>query len=170
MSLDPERVLIHAPYGRDATVIADVLRHASITGEVCLTIDDLCHELRAESGAVMIADEALPPKRVEQMSLVLRDQEEWSDLPVLVLTGSGEATASTRFRATLLAPLGNVSLLERPLRKETAVSSVETALRVRRHQYRVRELIRAERAAIEALRASQEDLRLANLALTDINR
>ncbi|MCU1293410.1 MAG: sensory box histidine kinase/response regulator, partial [Bryobacterales bacterium] len=156
---NPERVLIHAPYGRDGALIGQVLRTAGISAEVCSTLEEVTAELNSGVGAVILADEGLRPGNIEQFSRLLRDQESWSDLPVIVLTGAGEANKLTRHRLRLLTPLANVTLLERPLRTETAISAVQTALRARRHQYRVRDLMETQRKVMEALRESEDHLR-----------
>src|SRR3954447_15727074 len=141
---NPERVLIHAPYGRDGELLARVLGQGGIAAQVCSSVEEVTSQLTASVGAVLLSDEALGAGNIAQLSHALRKQESWSDLPVLVLTGAGEASAFTRYRLQLLTPLGNVTLLERPLRTETAISAVQTALRARRHQYRIRDLLAAE--------------------------
>uniref|UniRef100_UPI00374DD99E response regulator n=1 Tax=Undibacterium sp. TaxID=1914977 RepID=UPI00374DD99E len=60
----------------------------------------------------------------------------WSDLPVIVLTKHGPDSPSVR-RA--VADLGNVTLLERPVRTLTLITSVHAILRARSKQYLVRE-------------------------------
>lgn len=155
---NPECVLIHAPYGRDGAVIEKVLRGAGFTSQVCESIEAICSETYSGTGAVLIADEALRTSNVEQLSQFLKSQERWSDLPVIVLTRGGEATQSTRYRLRLLAPLGNVTLLERPLRTETVISAVETALRSRRRQYGMRDLLRSLRSANVELTATNKEL------------
>src|SRR3970282_1908952 len=59
----------------------------------------------------------------------------WSALPVLVLTRSG---ADSQQVGDAIARLGNVTLLERPLRLAALVSTVRTALRARERQYQIR--------------------------------
>jgi signal transduction histidine kinase len=153
-----ERVLIHAPYGRDGVMFSDVLNKAGITSLVCAGIDILCDELSGGAGVVIVADEALQPVNVGELSSVLSSQEPWSDLPVIVLTGTGEATDLSRYRSRLRRPLGNVNLLERPLRTETAISAVEAALRARRRQYEVRDLLKSVEEANAKLKAANREL------------
>jgi signal transduction histidine kinase len=77
---------------------------------------------------------------------LLQAQAPWSDLPVIVLTRPGANSAET---AEAVRMLGNVTLLERPVRVATLVSAVRSALRARERQYQLREHL-AERAAAEA--------------------
>src|ERR1700755_2226379 len=59
-------------------------------------------------------------------------------MPFVVLTFKGGATRQSHRRASELQSLGNVTLVERPVRPDTAVSSVRSALRARMRQYEIR--------------------------------
>lgn len=162
-SAAPERVLIHAPYGRDGALIAAVLSRSGITAEVCLSVDAVCEEMKEGAGAVILADEALRPANVQNLSAALKAQPSWSDLPLLIMTGGGEANDISRWRLQLSAPLGNVSLIERPLRMATLVSAVRFVLRARQRQYEIRDQLEELERANQAVRESEAQLRtLAN--------
>ena len=100
-----------------------------------------------------MAEEALTLSNNEKLRAVLVRQPPWSDLPVLVLTRSGadsaEARAATR-------SLGNVTLLERPMRGATLVSTVRTAIRARQRQYQIRGYIEDRVRAENALRLADQ--------------
>lgn len=165
----PERVLINAPYGRDGALFSNVLEKAGITSMVCASIHILCEEMGAGAGAVVVADEGLRHDSITELSSALNSQEQWSDLPVIVLTGTGEVTDLSRYRSLLRKPLGNVSLLERPLRTETAISAVEAALRARRRQYEVRDLLKSIEEANTGLKAANQELEeFAHIASHDL--
>src|SRR5271165_2656402 len=87
-----ERVLIHTPFGRDGSMISEVLSRARIDGIVCARMDDFLTELSAGAGAVILGDEALDREAVQRLAQILAGQPHWSDLPVLVMTSGGEAT------------------------------------------------------------------------------
>ena len=103
------------PFGRDGSMISEALGRAGMDGVVCADMDELLTELAAGAGAVIIGDEALDRSAVRRFSQLLAAQPHWSDLPVLVMTSGGEATDASQFRLKLTAPLGNVTLLERPV-------------------------------------------------------
>jgi signal transduction histidine kinase len=169
MNGSPEHVLINAPYGRDGAVFSDVLGRAGIGSVVCASIHILCEGVREGAGAVVVADEALRPANIEELSSALGSQEQWSDLPVIVLTGTGEANDLSRYRSLLRKPLGNVSLLERPLRTETAISAVQAALRARRRQYEVRDLLKSIEQGNAELKAANRELEeFAHIASHDL--
>ncbi|HUQ93437.1 MAG TPA: ATP-binding protein [Bryobacteraceae bacterium] len=151
-TVDQLRVLIHAPVGKDAQMIAAVLKRAHIHGEPCLNLEGIADELERGAGALILADDYLTRFSIESIAAWLRRQPTWSDLPILIMTSGGEADRSSIYRLRLVDPLGNVTLIERPLRKVTLVSSVRTAIRARKRQYEIRD-------HLEQLNRSEERLR-----------
>ena len=81
-----------------------------------------------------------------------------SAIPLIVTTSGGDATEASRRHLEILEPLGNVSLLERPLRAVTLVSAVQTALRARRRQYQLRENFAERERLVRELERSNEEL------------
>lgn len=149
------RVLVVAPLGRDARLICSLLQRVQILSEVC-TPDGLPDEITKGAGTAIIAEESLNTGFVERMASLLRQQPSWSDLPLLLLTAAGRVTSATLHRTMLRQPLGNVLLLERPVRPETLLSTVQNALRARFRQYQVRDYVRQQAQAEEALRRSEK--------------
>jgi len=72
------------------------------------------------------------------------------------LTVGGRVTAESERLRELRRPIGNVLLLERPIRPETLVSTLEMALRGRQRQYQMRDQIQQNTRAQEALRRSEK--------------
>ncbi len=151
-----QRVIVVAPTGRDASLLADLLRKAGYGSEVCRSIGEACSAIRLGAGAGIIAEESLDPERVSELSDTLRDQPPWSDFPLILLTVSGEVTFRSQRRRAMREPLGNVILLERPVRPETLISAVENALRSRKRQYEMRDQLQQFSQAQEALRKSEK--------------
>jgi len=151
-----QRVIVVAPTGRDASLLADLLRKAGYRSEVCPSIGEACSAIRLGAGVGIIAEESLDPERVAELSATLSDQPPWSDFPLILLTVSGEVTFRSQRRRAMREPLGNVFLLERPVRPETLISTVENALRSRKRQYEMRDQLQQFRQAQEALRKSEK--------------
>ncbi|MBC7574890.1 MAG: response regulator [Herminiimonas sp.] len=128
-------ILIHAPIGREAELTQIVLGAAGIAAKVCRTIEELIRELDLGVGAVLTVEEALG-SALQPLADFVAGQPAWSDVPILVLTQRG-ADAPSLSRALDL--LGNVTLLERPVRTLALVSALRTALRARQKQFQVRE-------------------------------
>ncbi|HTC35274.1 MAG TPA: ATP-binding protein [Bryobacteraceae bacterium] len=140
------RVLILAPVGRDAALAAAVLSHEQLTAEICPSVSELISELRTGAGTAVIADEALNGN-IDALQNWVGTQPAWSDFPFIVLTGSKAAPSKMEERFTIMQPLGNVTLLERPLRSITLLSVVRAALRARSRQYEVEHYIHEVRQA-----------------------
>jgi PAS domain S-box-containing protein len=138
-SLDRDSLIVlYAPIGRDAQLLHHLFEGAKLQSKICLSIPELCREVEHGVAAVFVTEEALDPSAIESLSAVLQGQGAWSDLPLIVLTVGGEPTQAIRERLTRLEPLGDLTLLERPLRSDTIVSAARTALRARAKQYEVR--------------------------------
>ena len=116
---------------------------------VCPDLAGLCRELEAGAGAAVLTEEALGRAEFGQLVEALGRQPAWSDFPVLVLTRAG---ADSEVVLRTLETLGNVTLLERPVRVPALVSAVRTALRARRRQYQIRDHLAEQQRTAEALR------------------
>jgi signal transduction histidine kinase len=75
---------------------------------------------------------------------------------VILLTVSGRVTIESERMRELRRPLGNLFLLERPIRPETLLSTLEIALRGRQRQYQIRDQIEQYARAQEALLRSEK--------------
>lgn len=133
-SLD-QRLLVLAPTSKDASLTQSVLQRAQIPCNCCSSLDDLIRELDVGAGAVLIAEESLDLEGGNNLRKWLDRQPPWSDLPVLFLARSGADSAAI---GQAMEQLGNITVLERPMRQAALVSSVRTALRGRRRQYETR--------------------------------
>src|SRR5581483_3225212 len=152
------RVLIFAPFGKDAALVEKVLQHSGITSEVATTAADLARSISSGAGAALVTEEALQSSAIEEVRRSLADQPSWSDFPIVVLTGGGVTTSWSETLVRSRAPLGNVTLLERPLRPATLLSAVQTALRARNRQYEIRDQLHERKLAEEALRQAHDQL------------
>jgi len=157
-----ERILVSAPSGDDAALIAEVLGREG--GEVVRLGDyssphsALAREWERGAGALVIATEALnDPDCCRSLRELLDAQEPWSEIPV-VLLGGGAEDEEPRV-AELLGNRAQLLILERPLGIATFVSAIESALRSRRRQYEVKRLLDelARSAASIALAHEQAD-------------
>ncbi|MGC1295086.1 MAG: histidine kinase dimerization/phospho-acceptor domain-containing protein, partial [Alloacidobacterium sp.] len=84
------------------------------------------------------------------------DQASWGDFPIMILTDRGAATSESQRRMLARQPLGNLILLERPVRPETLMSTVQAALRSRSRQYQMRDYLAERVKEEEALRTSEK--------------
>lgn len=136
------RVLILAPTGQDGSLAAGILANAGLASEPCADLYDFCAKLHGDSGAALVAEEALTADTVSVLSAALDRQPAWSEIPLFLLTTPGQVTLARQRLLRLVEVLRNVTFLERPVRVMTLVSTVRAALAARRRQYEVRDLLR----------------------------
>lgn len=163
---DGERVLIVAPTGRDAPVMAAVLAAAGAIAYPC-DFAAMLQELKGQSvGALIVAEEALLDGGAEQLAQALRGQPSWSDIPLIVLLSQRRPGGADPALPAGLGVAGLALLLERPLRKTSLVSTLRMVLRARRRQYEVRDHLNEQvRIGLELARAARsKDEFLAMLA------
>ncbi len=131
-----KRILIYAPGGQNAPLTEKVLAMAQIPSHICPTLAELREQLQLGVGAVVTVEEALTASGFRVLSDYVVNQPNWSDLPILLLTQKGGDSLLVR-RA--VASLGNLTLMERPVRTVTLIAAVQALLRGRDKQYQMRE-------------------------------
>ena len=136
-----ERVLIFAPLGADARNTCVLLEREGFPAEACESLTDLARKVPAGAGALLIAEEALRGEGVKEIVALIASQPSWSDLPVLVVTTRGDTTLASIRDAAVLGERANITFVERPFRTLTLISTVRSALRSRRRQYEVADLV-----------------------------
>jgi signal transduction histidine kinase len=161
--LDTEtRVLILAPTGRDARLIAGTLSGAKICSTICPDLEDFLAHLHDGAAVGLIAQEGMSRHGVKRIADWLVTQPPWSDMPFVVLTSGGRPSRVTMEEALELEALGNVTLIERPVRPDTILSSMRAALRARKRQHEMRRhqerLTRANRDLEQFAHSASHDL------------
>jgi two-component system, sensor histidine kinase len=132
-------VLVLAPTGRDAALAHAVMGEAGVQALVCDDVYRLCAETSRGAGAVLLAEEGLDSSALELLAFELDRQAPWSDLPLLVFPAQ-EAGGGPALREALAAAR-NVTLLQRPVSVPSLVTAVKAALRARRRQYELRDVL-----------------------------
>jgi signal transduction histidine kinase len=156
------RILVFAPTANDARLTADFLAAAGLQAEVAQTVVRLGEMIEEGCGAILLAEEALASRDIERVFARVKQQPAWSDIPIALITTGGEASEQRLRRLAHFGAESSVTLLERPFRPGTLISTIEVALRSRRRQYEVRRLLtevgNARDAAEHASRAKDEFL------------
>ena len=151
---------ILAPTGRDGEVASSVLSQAGFSVRRCRDMTELCAAIDDQIGALLVAEEALAGAARLTLLDTIAAQPSWSDVPLIVLTGESELTSALSPTLHDVAGRANVTLLERPVRVATLVTTVRSALRARQRQFDVRDHL-VERARTEtallAARAQAEE-------------
>ena len=139
------RLLFLAATAKDAATTESMLSPLGIRLDVCRTFEALLEEAKVGAAAILLPEEAASSAHNAALRAVLAAQPSWSDLPLLILTRPGADSAES---GEAVRTLGNVTLLERPVRLATLVSAIRTAIRARERQYQIRQYL-AERARAE---------------------
>jgi signal transduction histidine kinase len=139
--IDEMRVLVFAPRGRDAALTVAALAKEGVAAIACLSVATLCAEMLAGAGTAILSEEALEPGAIAMLASALEKQPAWSDFP-LILFGDATPEVVIALDAATRA-LGNVTILERPVRLRTMIGTVRTALRARGRQYGGRAALRS---------------------------
>lgn len=135
-----DRILIAAPIGRDAELMCAQLRAAGISCDVSRDVHALCEELANGFGAILVTEEALTRDAASCLIATLAKQPPWSEPPVIILTGGPSLEPKLHAFEGLLHRT-NVTLVDRPVRIKTLVSTAQSALRARQRQYDIRDLM-----------------------------
>jgi signal transduction histidine kinase/CheY-like chemotaxis protein len=133
-----ERALIWAG-GRDGTLTSGFLKSARFEAESFRNCDEICRELQRGAAVLILAAEVLSHPESGRLRELLIRQPKWSDIPVVVVAGRTTGTAGALNH--MLSDFNGVSVLHRPLSLDTLISTVGAALRARRRQYQVRDLL-----------------------------
>ncbi len=139
MNESEERIVIFAPVGKDCRLIRQVLERAGLACHAAAALGQVVQALEQGAAALLVVEEAFSPEFLRELTGFLAAQPAWSDLPVLVLSRQGLDSTGSR---KIFEQVGNVTLLERPVRRATLVSAALAARRARRRQYEMREVDR----------------------------
>jgi len=163
-----ERILLLAPTGRDAELLAGTLGQGGFATSICADMDTLCTELSLGAAVAVVAEEALGGPPAARLDVALAQQPSWSDIPIIVLLSTGATLASSRELLSHFTQHGNLTLLERPVRSIALLSTLQSAVRARHRQYEVRDHLISRAAAQAALERSESRYRSLTLASASI--
>ena len=140
-AVDPStRVLLLAPTGRDAEITSSILGEAGFDCTTCSSAEELCKRIEEGVGAVLVTAEALSMAAMRLLRQTLERQPAWSEVPLMIFVPQYVMDrAQQSFEG--LGPRAHVTLVDRPIHVKTLVSTTRTALRTRRRQYEIRDLL-----------------------------
>jgi PAS domain S-box-containing protein len=154
-----ERVLILTPTGHDAANARAVLEEGGLGGVICEDCPDLQRRITEGAGALLIAEEALTPDTIDCLLQALAAQPPWSDVPLLLITSATETEEEGQALLNTFAPHGKITLIERPVRPVSLVSALRSALRGRRRQYQMRDILEEQQRILANIQANERRFR-----------
>lgn len=157
--MDHLTTIVWMPVGQDATLVCGLLEYAKLPCICCRSAPEICANLSEETlGLAIVAEEALDERAVREIADALAQQSSWSHLPMVLLTSGGNSTEGSLHKLERMRALGNIILLERPLRKVTLLAAVRSALEARQRQFETRDHIRQLQEAHRNLMQANFDL------------
>ena len=129
------RILIYPAVAQDGLLASKVLTSVGLETLVCNGSEAVLAALAEGAGALLVVEEVIAGAAIQPLKRFVDSQPAWSDLPIMVLTKRGADSLEAQ-RA--VEHLGNVTLLERPVRTIALISAAHSALRARDRQYQVR--------------------------------
>ena len=135
-------VLVLAPIGRDAELVARTLRETHLDVRSVPDARGLCDTLgRSEVGAVVLTAEALRLPGLGAVAEALAGEPDWSEIPFVLFVGGRWGARDYLGVMNLLGERRAVTVLERPVRPVAFRSVMALAASSRRQQFRVRDLL-----------------------------
>jgi signal transduction histidine kinase len=152
-------VLLCAPFGKDAEILTEIVSLEGLGVIHCASLSELVCRFSEITDFMLLTEEALVSSSFLGLQEVLRKQEPWSDVPIILLASAGVTALSltTQFLSKLGAD-ANISILERPVRMPTILSVVRTARRARNRQREIQRLLLQEKDSASQLRSARDEL------------
>jgi signal transduction histidine kinase/CheY-like chemotaxis protein len=145
---DGGRVLVLPLTSADGLAISNLLASADIYCGVFATMKDLCEAVGTGAGSIIVSEESVLAHSHDLLAC-LANQPMWSELPVIILSKPGR---ESHLLVELMQRLGNVSVVERPMRMSTLLSLVRSTLRARQRQYELRDFLQEREQLLESER------------------
>lgn len=149
--------------------MAALLSEHGFTAVVCESATELRKCLGEGAGALLLTEEALELAQLPELLERLQAQPSWSELPLIILTHGGESRLA-RLLDTVAAAAGSIAVLERPIGTATLLRTVEVAVRSRRRQYQVRDLILESARQIAELKDNERTIRFQEERLRKVEK
>ncbi len=137
--------------------MAGLLAEYGFEAQICDSPAECRAQMSVGAGALLLTEEALELPGESNLLDELKPQPAWSELPLIILTIGGEPRFA-RLLDLAASAAGSVTLLERPISGTTLLRSVEVALKSRRRQYQVRDLLEEQQRNQIELRQAHERL------------
>jgi signal transduction histidine kinase len=123
---------------RDGSLTCQFLRRGGLQAVPARCFAELVDLLvKGPVGVAVLAEEMMPGGGLQALCDVVARQPPWSDLPFVAFTTRRSIGPEWK----PLLEVASVTLLERPVQSETMLAAVRSALRSRRRQYQMRDLM-----------------------------
>lgn len=132
-----QRVVIYAPYGKDADTLAQIVAGEDIEVVKVTDCSGLDEQLGPSCAALVVTEEALGPHQEQVFLRHLQAQPIWAALPILALVADASRLPPALRGLGMRAYRSELVVLQRPTHPETLRSTVQTLIMSRQRQYQV---------------------------------
>lgn len=151
-----ERILIFTSHSRDSEIPLAACHRHHIESFLCKSLDELFREIRQGVGVVILSKDVLSGEVIEQFVEFQKSQPHWSQIPMLVLLAAGDTQKEAERLIRSTRVLGNITLLDYPVRTGTLLTVINMAVLDRRRQYEMRDLeAQLEKSRADAIAADR---------------
>jgi two-component system, sensor histidine kinase len=134
------RILILDKYSTIAIENSEHLRRGGFLPEICRDMDHLCRETERGVGAIVLLQDSLSVEALKKLAITMNQQPVWSQIPFVAILERGQIEGHREW-LEILEPLGNVTLIERPVTAKALLTVMRMAMALRHKQYEVKNLI-----------------------------
>jgi len=148
-----------APFGKDTEILTEIVSSEGLGVTHCASLNEMAQKVSERTDFVLLTEEALVSTSLQAIQRILRKQEPWSDIPIILLASAGPTPSrwTTGF-VSKLADDANISILERPVRVPTIISVLRSAKRARNRQRQIQGLLLQEKESAAKLRTARDEL------------
>jgi signal transduction histidine kinase len=150
-------ILVWMPKGDRTPDFQGILSEQELEMEICRSAAEIREKLSDRIEAVLIHSDLLSKKAVIQISDALKEQPEWSDIPILIPVAGGTDSPHAE---GLMKGLGHVLILDDPFKPAAFKCALKYATRSRENQRRFRDLSIQYEEARKALQESRNQLEM----------
>lgn len=130
-------VLIYTPYGGDAGAILDFLAEEGLGAFKISNAAELAARLQEPFGLLVLSQECLSRRILDQLAEHLREQPRWSEAPIIVFLDRQLQVAEVRSELERFLTRTKLAMLQRPVQRTEFITIVKSLLAARRRQYSV---------------------------------
>lgn len=159
-----QRILILAPTAKDGQITSDLLKREDIPSFISKTLEEMCSEMNRGASALILTQEAVLQDLNNALRIHLGAQPPWSDIPIIVLTLPSYNESAL---LSSMEDIGHMTLIKRPVQLDNFLSTIHSAMRDRKRQYRIRRYMQDQAAQADALKSAALKANAANTAKSE---
>lgn len=136
-----ERVLLLAPFGKDAVHLQKILCAQKVENVICDDVETLERNLNV-AAAIITTEEVLSSPQGAKFKKALVGQPSWSNIPIIAFYAAASVNDAHEMKANHpFRDIAEITFIQRPVTAAMIVNAVVSALKDRSRQYQIRDLL-----------------------------